>query len=135
MVSYFRGLAVAITQNLSPSTGGMIAVQAPLDTWKYLMDVQNEAHLQDPVVVACYNSPTSFTVSGPCEGIQELASTLKAANIEVHVLRIDVAYHSHHMKPVAGVYDKLLRKIELGKPSDASANVHIHCGWKASRAT
>jgi acyl transferase domain-containing protein len=74
----------------------MIAVQAPLDSWKHMMDKQNESHSQDPVVVACYNSPTSFTVSGPREGIQELVSTLKAASIEVHVLMIDVAYHSHH---------------------------------------
>jgi NADPH:quinone reductase-like Zn-dependent oxidoreductase/NAD(P)-dependent dehydrogenase (short-subunit alcohol dehydrogenase family)/aryl carrier-like protein len=118
MISYFRGLAVAITQDLSPSAGGMMAIQAPLDSWKQVMDEQNTAHSQDPVVIACYNSPASFTVSGPLNSILALASTLKEANIEVHVLKIDVAYHSHHMKPVAGVYGKLLRTIEQGEQSE-----------------
>ncbi|EMD90232.1 hypothetical protein COCC4DRAFT_126629 [Bipolaris maydis ATCC 48331] len=118
MVAYFRGLAVSITQSLSPSNGAMVAVQAPLDAWKHLMDKQNESHAEDPIVIACYNSLRSFTLSGPRNAIHQLSSTLKKANIEVHILKVDVAYHSHHMKPVAGIYDKLLRKIEAGEPLD-----------------
>ncbi|KAF5852136.1 hypothetical protein GGP41_000920 [Bipolaris sorokiniana] len=118
MVAYFRGLAVGITQSLSPSNGAMVAVQAPLDSWKHLMDKQNESHAEDPIVIACYNSLRSFTLSGPRDAVHQLVSTLKEANIEVHILKVDVAYHSHHMKPVAEVYDKLLRKIEPGEPLD-----------------
>ena len=116
MIAYFRGMAVGISQMLKPSNGAMIAVQAPLESWKNRLDEQNAACPDDPVVIACYNSSQSFTVSGPREGIAQLTDTLREAEIQVHVLRIDVAYHSHHMKPVAEVYDKLLRKIEAGKP-------------------
>jgi acyl transferase domain-containing protein/NADPH:quinone reductase-like Zn-dependent oxidoreductase/NAD(P)-dependent dehydrogenase (short-subunit alcohol dehydrogenase family)/aryl carrier-like protein len=115
MIAYFRGLAVAITQTLDPSHGAMIAVQAPLDAWKHIMDKQNAENPNDPIVIACYNSSNSFTLSGTHTTIHQMAVTLKEANIEVHVLKIDVAYHSHQMKPVAGVYGKLLRTIDPGE--------------------
>nr|QEG79217.1 polyketide synthase 8407 [Alternaria oxytropis] len=115
MIAYFRGLAVAITQTLSPSHGAMIAVQAPLDAWKHIMDEKNAEDPNDPIVIACCNSPTSFTLSGSHDTIHQLAAALKEAKIEVHVLKIDVAYHSHHMKPVSSVYGKLFQTIEPGE--------------------
>ncbi|KAE8851971.1 hypothetical protein HRS9122_02258 [Pyrenophora teres f. teres] len=118
MIAYFRGLAVAITQNITPLQGAMVAVQATLDVWEHLMTEQNTAYPSDQVSIACYNSPKSFTVSGPHDAIHQLVATLKEANIEVHVLKIDVAYHSQHMKPVAGVYSKLLRGISCGEQTE-----------------
>ncbi|USP78512.1 polyketide synthase PKS9 [Curvularia clavata] len=115
MVAYFRGLAVGITQTLSSSNGAMVAVQAPLKSWKHLLDEQNDASTDGPIVIACYNSLQSFTLSGPREAIHRLVSSLKESNIEVHVLKIDVAYHSPYMKPVAEIYHKLLREIEPGE--------------------
>ncbi|KAG9190821.1 hypothetical protein G6011_08909 [Alternaria panax] len=119
MISYFRGLAVAITQTLDPSNGAMIAVQAPLDAWKHTMDEHNAKNPNDAIVIACYNSLISFTLSGTHTAIHQMSVALKEAKIEVHVLKIDVAYHSHHMKPVAGIYGKLLRTIEPGEQLDA----------------
>jgi len=115
MISYFRGLAVAITQDIVSSQGAMVAIQAPLDAWEHLMTKQNAVDAGKQVAIACYNSSKSFTVSGSCGAIHQLVTTLKEANIEVHLLKIDVAYHSHHMKPVAGVYGKLLRSISSGE--------------------
>ena len=111
MIAYFRGLAVAITQTINPSQGAMIAVQAPFETWKHIMNKQNAEYPTNPVVIACYNSQSSFTLSGTHSMIHQMAIALKQANVEVHTLKIDVAYHSHHMKPVADVYEKLLRTI------------------------
>ncbi|RMZ66475.1 polyketide synthase [Pyrenophora seminiperda CCB06] len=115
MIAYFRGLAVAITQDITSFQGAMIAVQAPLDAWEHLMSKQNAEYPNNQVAIACYNSPKSFTVSGPHDAIHQLVATLKAAKLEVHVLHVNVAYHSHHMKQVAGVYGKLLRSIGSGQ--------------------
>ncbi|RYO32478.1 Lovastatin diketide synthase [Alternaria arborescens] len=119
MIAYFRGLAVAITQTINPSQGAMIAVQAPFETWKHIMNKQNAEYPTNPVVIACYNSQSSFTLSGTHSMIHQMAIALKQANVEVHTLKIDVAYHSHHMKPVADVYEKLLRTIEPGEQVEA----------------
>jgi acyl transferase domain-containing protein/NADPH:quinone reductase-like Zn-dependent oxidoreductase/NAD(P)-dependent dehydrogenase (short-subunit alcohol dehydrogenase family)/aryl carrier-like protein len=121
MVAYFRGLAVAITQTFNPTHGAMIAVQAPLDAWKHIMDETNMGNPNDAVSIACYNSPTSFTISGSHITVHRLATALKEANIELHVLKIDVAYHSRHMWPVASVYEKILRTIDGGEPLDAQS--------------
>ncbi|RAR00022.1 polyketide synthase PksJ [Stemphylium lycopersici] len=118
MIAYFRGLAVAIKQTLNPSHGAMVAVQAPLDSWKNIMEDQNIACLDGPIVIACYNSPRSFTISGPRYAIHRFVDSLRHASIEAHLLKIDVAYHSNHMSPVARVYERLLHKIEPGEPSE-----------------
>ncbi|KAI4629484.1 Type I Iterative PKS [Alternaria ethzedia] len=120
MVAYFRGLAVTITQTLKPSHGAMIAVQAPLDAWKHVMDKTNVDNPDDPIAIACYNSATSFTLSGSHAIVHQLAAALKEAQIEVHVLNVNVAYHSpHHMNSVADIYGKLLRNIEVGEPLES----------------
>ncbi|KAI4714640.1 Type I Iterative PKS [Alternaria sp. Ai002NY15] len=120
MVAYFRGLAVTITQTLKPSHGAMIAVQAPLDAWKHVMDKMNADNPDDPIAIACYNSATSFTLSGSHAIVHQLAAALKEAQIEVHVLEVNVAYHSpHHMNSVADIYGKLLRNIEVGEPLES----------------
>ncbi|KAA8624680.1 Polyketide synthase modules [Pyrenophora tritici-repentis] len=118
MIAYFRGLAVAITQNITSFQGAMIAVQAPLDVWEHLMTEQNAAYPSDRVSIACYSSPRSFTVSGSHDAIHRLVDMLKEASIEVHILKINVAYHSQHMQPVAGVYSKLLRGIDCGEQTE-----------------
>lgn len=80
--------------------GGMLAVGlGPTEANEYL-----ERLTKGRVVIACYNSPTSVTASGDLPAIEELEELLTADKIFVRRLRIDTAYHSHHMKPVALPY-------------------------------
>jgi acyl transferase domain-containing protein len=118
MVAYFRGLAVAITRDLVGSVGSMVAVQATPQVMEPLLRRQNLAHPQDWVVVACYNSPSNITISGSRNAVNRLSSTLTDEGITFRLLKIDVAYHTHHMNPVAAVYRKLLRPLEAGSKQD-----------------
>lgn len=64
--------------------------------------------------VACVNSPESTTISGDIEALVELKQMLDAESIFARRLRVDTAYHSHHMQTVADEYLESLRDIATG---------------------
>jgi acyl transferase domain-containing protein len=114
MVAYFRGLAVAITRDLVGSVGSMVAVQATPGVIEPLLKRQNLAHPQDSVVIACYNSLSNITVSGSRDAVNRLSGIFTDESVTSRLLKVDVAYHSHHMSTVAAVYRRLLRPLEAG---------------------
>ncbi|KAH8728017.1 hypothetical protein GQ44DRAFT_757464 [Phaeosphaeriaceae sp. PMI808] len=71
--------------------GGMAAVGLGWD------DAQT--YLVPGVVTACDNSPSSVTLSGDAEKLETVVATIKKShpNIPATVLKVDKAYHSHHM--------------------------------------
>ncbi|THZ19732.1 hypothetical protein D6C89_07604 [Aureobasidium pullulans] len=87
--------------------GGMIAVGLSLDAGQDYLDRLTKGR----VVIACYNSPTSITASGDYDAIEELEELLKADNVFARRLRIDYAYHSHHMKAIATPYYAWLNRV------------------------
>ncbi|KAH7075847.1 polyketide synthase-like protein [Paraphoma chrysanthemicola] len=111
-IAYFRGLAVAITQDLVKATGSMVAVQATPTSIEALLEKQTLAHPDDAPTIACYNSRTSLTIAGSCEAIYRLTDAFTAADMKYKVLDVGVAYHSAHMEPVAAIYRRLLKPIE-----------------------
>lgn len=109
-VSYYRG--VAASQILMTEVrGSMMAIgMSPEEAQPYLNGLAS-----GKVVVACVNSPSSVTVSGDAEAINELAAKLKDEAVFGRRLAVDVAYHSHHMELVAREY---LAAIEHIRPLD-----------------
>ncbi|KAK0620712.1 hypothetical protein B0T14DRAFT_432757 [Immersiella caudata] len=102
------GLASDMNRQLARK-GGMVAVGLGVETSKkYLSAVTN-----GQVVVACENSPSSITVSGDVPGLDQLEAVLKRDNIFARRLKVDAAWHSHHMEAVADAYyasmDKKIR--------------------------
>jgi acyl transferase domain-containing protein/2-polyprenyl-3-methyl-5-hydroxy-6-metoxy-1,4-benzoquinol methylase len=80
--------------------GGMIAVGLGAeDARKYCSRVTS-----GQVMVACLNSPSSTTVSGDVSAVEELEVLLKSDNVFARRLKIDAAYHSHHMQALATPY-------------------------------
>ena len=67
------------------------------------------------VCVACINSPSSVTVSGDAAGIDELCTVLTSDRIFARKLKVDVAYHSHHMQSIAKDYLESLQHIRTTK--------------------
>lgn len=67
------------------------------------------------VRIACFNSPTSLTISGDEAAIDELQSSMEARQIFNRKLQVDVAYHSHHMKLVSEEYLDAIQLLELPK--------------------
>jgi acyl transferase domain-containing protein len=65
------------------------------------------------VTVACVNSPDSTTMSGDETAVDELKDLLDVQAIFNRKLKVDSAYHSHHMKKVADQYQQSLKHITM----------------------
>ena len=61
-------------------------------------------------VIACVNSPSSVTVSGDLAAIEEIEAKISSANIFVRKLKVEAAYHSHQMQPLANDYMTFLQQ-------------------------
>lgn len=112
-VVYARGtLAADVTKYSSLGAGGMIAVGLGVEAAEnYIARVTCGT-----VVVACRNSPTSVTVSGDLNAIDELEGLLKADKVFARKLKVPTGYHSHHMQPIAEPYSDWLRKNVTSEP-------------------
>lgn len=79
-----------------------------------------QAYVGDGVTIACENSPRNVTLSGDSHCIDAVVNRIKSEKPDCFVrrLRVDRAYHSHHMADVAGTYESLLAaSITTDKPS------------------
>lgn len=107
-VAYFRGSLAQKYQALSTLAGGMLAAGIDSDTaGRYI----RQAAAKGRVVVACVNSPSSVTLSGDLEAIDEIASQLEKDGFFARKLKVPMAYHSHHTYAMAEEYTDKLRAI------------------------
>uniref|UniRef100_A0A0D2Y3F4 Uncharacterized protein n=1 Tax=Fusarium oxysporum (strain Fo5176) TaxID=660025 RepID=A0A0D2Y3F4_FUSOF len=67
--------------------------------------------------------PESSTISGDLAAIEELKSLLDAEGIFARKLKVDTAYHSHHMRRIAQDYHKAMQNIES---SDVRSDVAFY---------
>lgn len=112
--AYFRGQAiVALKENHPDLQGAMLAVGAGADECQDLCKTMLRLPLE--AVAACENSPSSTTISGDAEAIDQLAAVLQGKNIFHRKLFVDVAYHSPHMKLIAEWYHDAIAGIQLQK--------------------
>ncbi|RDA94924.1 hypothetical protein CP533_0174 [Ophiocordyceps camponoti-saundersi (nom. inval.)] len=67
-------------------------------------------YLVDGAIIACENSPKSLTISGDAEAVRQTLEKIKAQEPDTTIqkLHVNVAYHSHHMRDVGGVYQERL---------------------------
>ncbi|KJZ80104.1 hypothetical protein HIM_00818 [Hirsutella minnesotensis 3608] len=79
-------------------------------------------YLEDGVVIACYNSPSSCTISGDRPRVETTLHNLREQEPEVlyKLLNTRAAYHSPHMDVVASEYLQLLQvdTAKFGQPQD-----------------
>lgn len=106
-VTYFRGEVGLACQDKLVGKGGMIAVGlGSKDAEERISRVQT-----GKVVVACINSQSSVTISGDLVAIQELEEQLVAEGVFARRVKVQAAYHSHHMQAIAGDYLASLKNI------------------------
>ncbi|KAI1778855.1 polyketide synthase module [Hypoxylon cercidicola] len=112
-IAYYRSRLAAEINTGGPIKGGMLAVGlGHVDVEQYLERLTGDAR----AVVACVNSPNSTTVAGDIAAIEELETVLKAEDVFARRLRVDSAYHSHHMEPIAKPYRQALREMPREEP-------------------
>jgi acyl transferase domain-containing protein/acyl carrier protein len=114
-VAYLRGWAIQQSQH-QQKRGSMIAVML---NWKQAEAICSLPQYAGKIQIAAYNSPTSVTLSGDREAIDELVWLLSSLGQAVHPLHVDTAYHSHHMQLSAEMYRRAMEacKIQPRKPS------------------
>ena len=107
-VAYYRG---KVLKDVNTS-GAMMAVGLGAeDIAKYLTSVDGRA------TVACHNSPSSVTISGDANVLEVVKAKLDAEKIFAKMVKTGgKAYHSHHMKPVAAIYEQLVQNARLSAP-------------------
>lgn len=103
--AYYRGV-VAKNQT---KPGAMAAVGLGWD--------EAEKHLIPGVVVACDNSPKGVTLSGDVEPMNRVLEHIRADNpgILATSLKVQKAYHSHHMAEIGHAYFQAMSGIVMGQ--------------------
>lgn len=100
-IAYYRGFYANLAAGPSGEKGAMLAVGASVDECLKLCD---EPEFEGRVKIAAINSASSITLSGDAEAIANLEILFQEDKKFARVLKVEVAYHSHHMQPCAGPY-------------------------------
>ncbi|KAI0378980.1 hypothetical protein F5Y04DRAFT_290700 [Hypomontagnella monticulosa] len=99
--AYYRGYVSSMSTS---KTGSMAAIGLGAKDVAKL--------LPEGVVVACENSPQSTTISGDRKLVEQVICTIKSVKPDIfaRALKVDMAYHSRHMDPLAKDYLRLLQQ-------------------------
>ena len=103
LAAYFRGQAAKAVTMETPM--GMLAVGLGPDSVQGYLE---SASLAGKVVIACYNSPASVTLSGPTSILSELAQMIRVDGHFARLLQVELPYHSHYMCEIGDRYENLL---------------------------
>ncbi|KAI1367101.1 PKS-NRPS hybrid [Xylaria arbuscula] len=96
-VAYYRGLHMkSLTEK-----GAMLAVGTSFEDAKELCELPA---FEGRVCVAASNSPASVTLSGDADAIDEIKTVLDEEKKFTRLLKVDRAYHSHHMLAISEPY-------------------------------
>ena len=102
-VIYHRSQA----QNLTSGKGGMLAVGLSLDEARKLIEIYDGR-----VSIGAVNGPEMLTLSGDSAPLDRIAELLEARGIFNRPVRVQVAYHSHHMEPIKDVMLQTLDQMQ-----------------------
>ncbi|KAL2862548.1 uncharacterized protein BJX67DRAFT_296391 [Aspergillus lucknowensis] len=120
-VAYHRAVLAGDKSLRGPTKGAMIAVGMGLDeTENYLTRLTAD---NGEVAVACVNSPSSITVSGDENAVIELEALAKEEGIFARRLKVETAFHSHHMSPIADPYRDALQGLSSTANEDEEDQV------------
>ena len=109
-VAYYRGLLSSqlVPQNGNPQGAMLAAGLSADDALSYI-----EGITSGRATIACMNSPKSVTLSGDVRAIDELHGRLEEKGVFSRRLKVNVAYHSFHMKAIAKEYSRFLRGLSV----------------------
>lgn len=104
LVAYLQGLAAKEFHPIREM--GMLAVGlSPEGVQPYL---ELGAYAGGEVSIACYNGPSSLTLSEPAELLSDVRETVKSDGHFARKLQVKLAYHSRHMDAIAERCESLL---------------------------
>ncbi|KAM7215806.1 polyketide synthase [Rhypophila decipiens] len=104
-IAYHRGHLSSCIRGFAPNLeGAMLATGLGADDAdKYISRLT-----KGNATVACINSPSSTTLSGDADAIDELEKLIQEDGQFARKIRVEVAYHSPHMNVIADQYRQTL---------------------------
>ncbi|KAI9927011.1 hypothetical protein MW887_003392 [Aspergillus wentii] len=123
-IAYYRGLHSHLAGGPNGVQGAMLAVGTTLEDAEELC---NDVEFKGRVNVAACNSPSSLTLSGDEDAIAEMSYIFEDENKFFRRLRVDKAYHSHHMIPCSQAYLDSMSAVSI-KPERTDSS----CVWVSS---
>ena len=108
-IAYYRGVYARLADDDNGNRGNMMAVGLTFDEATTFCHEEHGGR----IVVAASNSRSSVTLSGDADAIEEARRILDERNIFARVLKIDTAYHSHHMLKCAEPYLASLKQCNI----------------------
>lgn len=109
-VAYYRGL---YAKNARSPTGARGAMMAAGTTYEDAVDLCSLEEFEGRIQVAAQNSPTSVTLSGDENVIDEALAVVQDEGKFARRLQIDTAYHSRHMFACATQYRQALVSCQI----------------------
>jgi acyl transferase domain-containing protein/non-ribosomal peptide synthetase component F/SAM-dependent methyltransferase/NAD(P)-dependent dehydrogenase (short-subunit alcohol dehydrogenase family)/acyl carrier protein len=109
-IAYYRGFYAGLARGAQGQKGAMLAVAIPYDASVVFCE---EGTYARRLATAASNSPSSVTMSGDADAIEEAKAHFDKHKIFTRLLRVDTAYHSHHMGPCADPYARALEKCDI----------------------
>lgn len=100
-IAYYRGLHTALAAGQTDQKGCMMAAGISFTEGH---EICSRPQFKGRVAVAASNAPTSVTLSGDEDAIHEIKELLDVDKTFARLLKVDKAYHSHHMKPCVEPY-------------------------------
>ncbi|KAL2752849.1 hypothetical protein ACRALDRAFT_1083424 [Sodiomyces alcalophilus JCM 7366] len=113
-VAYYRGVFMSAASATKP--GAMAAISMSAEECTRMLSAYG-----GKVDLAAVNSPSSCTISGDAACIDEIVKRFAAEGVFCRRLRVDTAFHSHHMLPLAGPYRNALEKAGVSPVLDANS--------------
>lgn len=110
-ISYYRGMATLGLKKFPHLKGSMMAVGATKEDVEPILAQLNTKATK--AKIACFNSPTSLTISGDEPVIDQLQKIMEEKKWFARKLQVNTAYHSHHMDLVAEDYRNKLQSLDL----------------------
>ncbi|KAL7624973.1 hypothetical protein AAE478_004187 [Parahypoxylon ruwenzoriense] len=118
-IAYHRGRLIPVLKERYPGLkGSMMAVGGSKEEFEPLLSGLKDGEVK----IACYNSPSSLTISGDEAGIDELKKVVEEKQLFNRKLFVDTAYHSHHMNLLAKDYQASIDDLE----GPISTDVRFH---------
>ncbi|OJZ91221.1 hypothetical protein ASPFODRAFT_706954 [Aspergillus luchuensis CBS 106.47] len=117
VIAYYRGVYMSRGTQTGLS-GAMMAVGMGQSS------AMQEVHsFEGRLNIAAINGPTSVTISGDKDAIIELKKSLDGRGVFTRLLKVEQAYHSHHMVPLAPEYQRAIEELSSFRTQSASCRM------------
>ncbi|KAJ5273998.1 hypothetical protein N7478_009123 [Penicillium angulare] len=93
-IAYYRGLHSSLEKEIDQKPGAMMAVATSAEDAAELLKF---SEFEGRACVAAINSATSVTISGDQDALEEMKVIFEDEGRQVKFLKVNKAYHSHHM--------------------------------------